>query len=220
MDERQKITVSEDEEEVLIPKDIMFLFKHIKDEKLFVLPINKIDGITVAVSIRYRKTQHMPSGHHNCFMEMNISAQYKDLFMFGAIADVEEANDDELMMTFKRFYKMILTLKDLKYSHVINRYLLPKESSFFVKNTDTALHQRIDGYKTLAQILKCDNLEIGLVECCVCLTETISTLPCNHHLCMKCENQLKQTKCPMCRKEYHRNRCDCSNCEDYSSEEE
>jgi hypothetical protein len=154
MDERQKITVSEDEEDVLIPKDIMFLFKHIKDEKLFVLPINKIDGITVAVSIKYRKTQHMPSGHHTCFMELNISAQYKDLFMFGAIADVEEANDDELMMTFKRFYKMILTLKDLKYSHVINRYLLPKESPFFVKNADQALHQRIDGYKTIAQILK------------------------------------------------------------------
>jgi len=38
-------------------------------------------------------------------------------------------------------------------------------------------------------------------ECCVCLELTETKTNCNHHLCIPCWNQLKNERCPICRRE-------------------
>ena len=188
-----------------IPEDVISLYEHICEQKLFILPINKVDGIVVSVVARLHTRTHMPSNEKKHRIEIHVTARYKATFMFGAVIDIEDKIEDDLINTHRRFYRSLMMLKTIKYSPVINRFFIPKNADGIVSKMDRILHNRIDGNNTITNLLKCDNIDMDMEECCVCLCPTISTLKCGHHVCLSCESKLvTPTKCPMCRAVYDR----------------
>ena len=188
-----------------IPDDVISLYDHICEQKLFILPINKVDGIVCSVVARHHTRTLMPSIEKKHRIEIHVTARYKATFMFGAVIEIEDKIEDDLINTHRRFYRSLLMLKIIKYSSVINRFFIPKDADGNVSKMDRILHNRIDGNNTITSLLKCDNIEMDTDECCVCLSQTISKLTCDHHVCLSCESKLvSPVKCPMCRATYCR----------------
>jgi len=57
--------------------------------------------------------------------------------------------------------------------------------------------------KDFKKYISCDNVNVLGNECCVCLEHTIYETVCDHHLCIKCSQQLKIQKCPICRRDFN-----------------
>jgi len=188
-----------------IPEDVVNLYEHICESKLFILPINKVDGIVCSVVARHHTRTRMPSNEKIHRIEIHVTARYKATFMFGAVVEIDNFTEDDLHNTHRKFYRSLMMLKIIKYSPTINRFFIPKDADGNVSKMDHVLHCRIDGNNTITTLLKCDNIDMDTEECCVCLTPTISTLNCEHHVCLSCESKLvAPTKCPMCRAVYCR----------------
>lgn len=47
------------------------------------------------------------------------------------------------------------------------------------------------------------HISIKITECCVCMEQMLSSdqLGCQHYVCRKCVKCLRDTRCPMCRRE-------------------
>ena len=191
------------------------LFDYVCEHKSYLVPISKIDGIVCCVMLRHRMTTLIASGGEKSRIELHVSARYKDHFMYGSVFHYTRECEDEIILAKKKFYKQIMYLNELRYSPNINAYVIPtdkisqEELPFSRKMTGD-----ICGNETIACILTGPKISLSIDECSVCLNKTKSTLPCNHHLCLVCETQLKKTKCPICRGKYHRFSCDCGDCED------
>ena len=188
-----------------IPSDVINLYDHVCEQKLFILPINKIDGVVVSVVARHHTRTHMPSNQVKHRIELHVTARYKATFMFGAEIEIEDKIEHDLLNTHRRFYRSLMVLKTIKYSPTINRFFIPKNADDSVSKMDHILHNRINGNNTITNLLKCDNIDMDMEDCCVCLVPTISTLNCNHNICLQCESKLvTPVKCPMCRAKYCR----------------
>ena len=199
-----------------IPIDVVNLYDHICEQKLFILPINKIDGVVVSVVARHHERTLMPSNQKKHRIEIHVTARYKATFMFGSVVDIEDKIEDDLINTHRRFYRSLMVLKTIKYSPTINRFFIPKSADDSVSKMDHILHNRISGNNTITSLLKCDNIDMDTDECCVCLCPTISILTCDHHVCLQCESKLvTPVKCPMCRAVYCRYPHDDSDDEDH-----
>lgn len=61
--------------------------------------------------------------------------------------------------------------------------------------------ERLD-YNIIKHFPENDRVKMAFEECCVCLSATRATLPCNHFLCKQCEGSIKIPKCPICREYY------------------
>ena len=57
-------------------------------------------------------------------------------------------------------------------------------------------------YNIIKHFPENEKVKMEFEECCVCLSPTRATLPCDHYLCKQCEGSIKIPKCPICREYY------------------
>jgi hypothetical protein len=126
----------------------------------------------------------------------------------GVKADVLLAYDDddsEMQFMIRNIlnYDDCLLMKSFKTAEELAKFIIEelpelryeKYSSMFVKPR-----------KFYDHILKFHNVKLAGDECCVCYERTKSMTKCKHYLCLQCRPQLKEEKCPICRKCLN---CDC-----------
>lgn len=196
-------TPNEDIEVPMEHDELQNIIDYVTKNDGFILPLSKICGVGCIAVIEYCK--------HRDAYELNIRAVFKQHFLFGAVVKKNDCpTRDGLYQAFEAMFKQ---LGDLRYSHIINRFI-PKNSIVTDGKYDI-LNGRIKATASFATMFeKNEDIDLDVKECCVCLEKTINRLPrCDHNVCLQCETQLKKTVCPMCREKYHRGICDCDECQ-------
>tara|TARA_R110000803_G_scaffold13364_1_gene37695 strand:+ start:3584 stop:4144 length:561 start_codon:yes stop_codon:yes gene_type:complete len=99
------------------------------------------------------------------------------------------------------FHKHFNTIPDfivwLSTSYFSLSYNKLEDNFNYLENND-----RLD-YNILKYFPENEKVKMDFEECCVCLSCTKATLPCNHFLCKQCEGSIKIPKCPICREYYN-----------------
>jgi hypothetical protein len=153
------------------------------DDKMMILPITEIDGVTcdARLDICHRgKVQHV---------RFQIHADYQDEVLFYKVFDEETTHED--------IVAFIKTIRNMKYCKTMNKITLDSAE-------DEKYHER----KFFEELLTADgeacNFKTCYDKCPVCLDNCYNRLSCGHHLCLHCESKLTKKKCPQCRDEYNR----------------
>jgi len=177
------------------------IIKYVSFNGGFIMPFSKIDGIACVGVIEMDSDMKR--------FELTIRARFKRLHLFSGIVSNNDGITDVEEMT-KSMIGMLTGLKTLKYSSVINRFI-PTDIKSMSYNILTGRHDAITAFTN--GMKNCDNIQLDLNECCVCLNLTTNMLPCEHNLCLQCETKMPKTECPMCRKKYSRTHCECDDCD-------
>jgi hypothetical protein len=145
------------------------LFGILKRQKIIQLPIYKIDDIIV-----------------NASLFINHDWVSDETFYFEASL-VNGSSYIDHGTTYEEFCKLIDGLKDMKFDILNGEFVNPNKLSE-------------SPYKlSILSMFHHPNIEMDYVECCVCFEYTKTKTPCKHSLCIRCEQNLKNKKCPLCR---------------------
>jgi hypothetical protein len=138
------------------------------------LPIDKIDGVDVAVFMEHHEMDCV----RNCerdYAVMKLEIHIKGIFSQTTSKYIKNEAD------FEKYFDELLHLK------------FDKMKGDFV---DGRVEQiPFEFYSRLIS----PNLTLTYQDCCVCLEKTGGRTKCNHAICGICISKLKKTKCPLCR---------------------
>ena len=149
-----------------------------------ILPIKKIDGMTVTVRLTFCKWSHQTKTS----MTLEVATEKINIMTDNCVEDMRlyqaSITEDCEKMDLDAAAEEIKTqLSDLKF----NKYC-----GSFQRSADFS-SEPIDD---LAEI---GNIEMDYDKCCVCRDATLTKTTCGHHLCVECWISLKKLKCPICR---------------------
>lgn len=122
-----------------------------------------------------------------------IKKENTDIFL-DYINKSKTKRDSNLQKIFNTVYNILCVRKKYTYSKTLDSLILNEEIE--VKEEEKSCVDYICAKER--------------IECCVCFEQvsTNSKTWCNHYICRECVGQLKEYKCPMCR------RCYCGICEE------
>jgi hypothetical protein len=137
------------------------------------LPIYKIDGIVVNSRL-YTSNNGWYVDPFTFYLEfcLNSHSHYKYL---------------DSGSTLEEFTTMIEGLQHMKFDTFSGEFINPSKlvKSMYTPRVMSMFHH--------------PNIEMDYTECCVCMEYTVSKTPCNHPLCLRCDQQIKNKMCPLCR---------------------
>jgi uncharacterized protein with PIN domain len=106
--------------------------------------------------------------------------------------------------TFPSKYPEYLEKAIKEVSDNLENIILDKKYGHLILTTDRTAMTKYELQKMTPTVFKhLKKLQKRKEEnvCSVCLEETVTTTPCEHHLCFECWEKLEQKRCPLCRGE-------------------
>lgn len=162
------------------------------NEREFSLPIRKMEGVPVDVTIR------TPI---NGYWYLRIQSDYTKCVNYDS--DDEDADTSEVILFHECIRKpdsesnndvaanVLKIINTFKYSKLTNKFVSPAELELH--------NQKIECFTDLFS----SNVELAWDDCSVCMEKTGRKTRCKHSLCVPCHSSLKVTDgrkfCPICR---------------------
>lgn len=146
------------------------LFEHLKEIKDVQLPINKIDGILVNSRL------YTTNGWGEPTMMFSL-----EIYVKNGCSYIDSG------VTYEDFCRMIEGIKDMKFDTFNGVFTNPSR----LLKTTPLLYE--------LPMFHHPNVEMDYTDCCICMEMTITKTPCSHALCIRCQQKLKKSTCPLCR---------------------
>ena len=182
--------------------------KRLRKGKCLILPIKKMNNISVEVSIvKDRKSTYIlniSSTYFNLF-SMGDDSLYENIYSLNSDDATRELSEDDFILHVVK--DSLASLKNVKIDKLNGRFVTAPPCAELVKI--------VEMWAEFCQEFKDDeNMVLSLNECCVCFTVTKTTTNCGHAVCLECISKLQtevraddmmlmrnvnHVGCPMCR---------------------
>jgi len=148
------------------------LYEELRIRGEIVLPIHKIDGMVVNSRL-YTGNNGWYIDPFTFYLEFSLNNHYKYLDSGSTLED---------------FTTMIEGLHHMRFDVLSGEFINPSKlvKSMYTPRAMPMFHH--------------PNIEMDYTECCICMEYTVSKTPCNHPLCLRCDQKLKNNVCPLCRR--------------------